>query len=133
MSDILSASELSNIEAEVQKELDKELKAKEKERVRAELLQKAREARGLAESSEPVLIDLPPYADKIMINNFSYMQGRSYNVKASVAILLRESMQRSWQHQAEVEGRSKDFFQRTWNTRMSMATGAVQNAPFLKA
>jgi len=131
--DLLTPAELSAIEAEVQKEIDKEEKAKAKEKVKKELTERARRERGLAEPIEEVIIDLPESADRILVNNFAYMQGHSYTVKGSVGAMLRETMQRAWSHQAELEGRSKDFFRRERGTRMSMRTGAVSGAPFLKA
>ena len=132
MNELLTPQELAAIEAEVQKELDKELKTKERERVKKDLLTKARQDRGLVEPIEPVLIDLPESGNNIRVNNREYAQGHVYNVAASVAIMLRDTMQRAWEHQAEIEGRSKDHFRKQRLTRMSMATGAVSNAPFLK-
>jgi hypothetical protein len=44
---------------------------------------------------------------------------------------LRETMARSWENQAVVEGRRKDFYTKR-NTRMSGLTGATTNAPFLR-
>ena len=130
MSDILTAAELSALAAEVQKEIDKEEKDKEREATKKKLLAKAREERGLVEAVEEILIDLPPDGNEIRVNNFSYAQGHIYKVKASVAIMLRDTMQRAWEHQAQIEGRSKDFFRRQQHhTRMSMATGATSNAP----
>ena len=131
--DILTPTELAAIETEVQKELDKEEKSKAKEQAKKGMLERARRERGLAESIEEVIIDLPESADRILVNNFAYMQGHSYTVKGSVGAMLRETMQRAWSHQAELEGRSKDFFRRERGTRMSMRTGAVSGAPFLKA
>jgi tRNA U38,U39,U40 pseudouridine synthase TruA len=128
---LLTAEDLSKLEIEVQKEIDKELKEKTRESVKKELLQAARTQRGLSEQQEQVGIDLPMYADRIAINGNSYLQGLAYTVKASVAILLRESMQRAWQHQAEVEGRSRNWFQRRRATALD-GSGGVRNAPFMR-
>jgi hypothetical protein len=133
MSSILTAAELAALEAEVQKDIDKEDKAKAREKVKQEMMTKARMERGLEELVEDILIDLPESGNEIRVNNFAYRQGSTYRVKASIAIMLRDTMQRAWQHQAEIEGRSRDFFQKLRGTRMSGTTGAVQNAPsFLK-
>jgi len=132
MSDLLTAAELQALETEVQKEIDKEEKAKARESAKKTMLFEARQKRGLAEAIESVLIDLPESGNEIRVNNLAYTQGHTYNVPISVAIMLRDTMQRAWEHQAEIEGRKKDFFRRQRLTRMSMATGAVSNAPFLK-
>jgi hypothetical protein len=128
---LLTAEDLSKLEIEVQKELDKELKEKTRETVKKELLQAARIQRGLSERQEDVGIDLPIYADRITINNYPYLQGHNYSVKESVAILLRESMQRAWEHQALIEGRTRNFFQRRRATALN-ASGGVSNAPFMR-
>ena len=132
MTELLTPQELAALEAEVQKELDKELKAKLREDTKKKLLAQARQDRGLIESIEQVLIDLPESGNCIRVNNREYQHGQVYNVASSVAMMLRDTMQRAWEHQAEIEGRHKDHFRKQKLTRMSMATGAVQNAPFLK-
>jgi hypothetical protein len=129
---LLTREELTEIEAEVQREIDDDLKSKARETTKADLLQKARVARGLAEASEVIEINLPEHADRIVVNSFPYMHGRVYEVKGSMAIQLRDTMARAWEHQAVVEGRRKDFYTKR-NTRMSGSTGAVTNAPYLRA
>jgi hypothetical protein len=129
---LLTREELTEIEAEVQREIDTDLKEKARETTKADMLQKARVARGLAETSEIIEINLPEHADRITINSFPYMHGRAYEVKGSMATQLRETMHRAWEHQAVVEGRRKDFYTKR-QTRMSGSTGAVTNAPFLRA
>ena len=47
--DLLTVDELKALEAEVQKEIDKELKSKAKETLKKEMTEKARVARGLEE------------------------------------------------------------------------------------
>ena len=127
MSEILTAAELQALEAEVQKEIDKELKTKERDKLKKSMLAKAREERGLVEPFEEVFIDLPPDGNQIRVNNFDYSQGRTYNVKQSVAIMLRDTMQRAWEHQAVVEGRSKDHFRKQRTTHVGHA--GVRNPP----
>lgn len=128
---LLTVEELREIEAEVQREIDKDLKAKAKDDAREKMLKEARVKRGLAEASEWVEINLPEHADRVTINGVPYMHARAYNVPVSMAMQLRETMFRAWEHQAVVEGRRKDFYTKR-NTRMSLATGAVTNAPLLR-
>ena len=130
--ELFTVEELQALEAEVQKEIDKDLKTKAREKLKNEMMQTARVKRGLAEAFEPVEINLPEHADRVVINQIPYMHGRSYEVPAGIAIQLRETMHRTWEHQAVVEWRRKDFYTKR-NTRMSLSTGAVSNAPYLKA
>lgn len=129
---ILTAEELQAIEVEVQKEIDRDLKAKAKETVKKQMLQEARIKRGLAEPNEEVMINLPEHSDRIVINSIPYMHDRTYEVPLSMAAQLRETMFRAWEHQAVVEGRRKDFYTKR-NTRMSGITGSTINAPILRA
>lgn len=131
-SDLLTVEELQALEAEVQKEIDKDLKTKARDTLKKQMLDDARVKRGLAEPAEAVEINLPESADRIVVNSYAFMQGRVYEVRASVAMQLRETMHRAWQHQAVVEGRQKDYYTKR-NTRMSGLTGATVNAPLLRA
>jgi hypothetical protein len=128
---LLTVEELQALETEVQRELDKEQKTKAREALKKEMMAKARVARGLREASELVQIELPEDSNRIVINQVPFMHGRTYEVPASLAMQLRETMCRSWENQAVVEGRRKDFYTKR-NTRMSGLTGATSNAPFLR-
>jgi hypothetical protein len=128
---LLTIEELQALEVEVQRELDKEQKTKARETLKKEMMAKERVARGLRETSELVHIDLPEDSNRIVINQVPFVHGRIYEVTASVAMQLRETMYRSWENQAVVEGRRKDFYTKR-NTRMSGLTGATSNAPFLR-
>jgi hypothetical protein len=130
--ELLSAEELQVIRSEAEAEVDKELKTKERERIKKEFLQTARMLRGVTEPDDVVTIDLPEHADRIVINGVAFMHGRIYRVPAGVAMQLRETMQGAWQHQAVVEGRRKDFYTKR-NTRMNGLTGAVTNSALLRA
>jgi len=127
MSELLTDAELAALQVEVQKEIDKELKAKARTEAKEKLLQQARHERGLSKPVEEVLIDLPPDGNQIRINNRDYSQGHWYTVTADVAIMLRDTMQRAWEHQAQIEGRSKDHFRRQRMTHVGH--GGVRNSP----
>jgi hypothetical protein len=128
---LLTAEELQALEAEVQRELDKEQKTKARDALKKEMMAKARVARGLREASEWVRVELPEDSSRIIINMVPFVHGGVYEVPGSVAMQLRETMGRAWENQAVVEGRRKDFYTKR-NTRMSGLTGATTNAPFLR-
>jgi hypothetical protein len=129
--DLLTKDEIEALQLEVQKEIDKEAKAKAKEDLKKKMLLEARVARGLEEPIVPVLIDLPIYAMDIKLDNRTFLLNHTYDVRASVAAVLYEIMQKTWQHQAVIEGRSKGFFQKQRLTQLNGSTGAVTRAPFL--
>jgi hypothetical protein len=128
---LLTVEELQALEAEVQRELDKEQKTKARDTLKKEMMRSARVARGLREASEWVRVELPEDSSRIVINQVPFVHGGVYEVPGSVAMQLRETMARSWENQAVVEGRRKDFYTKR-NTRMSGLTGATSNAPFLR-
>ena len=54
-----------------------------------------------------VTIDVAPFVPNIMIDGVQYFHGYTYSVPHSLRLVLLEQMQRSWQHQDEIDGRSK--------------------------
>src|SRR5262245_37501681 len=94
----LSKTEREAIEAEVQRELDKEQKAEARKRFKEKLLAEARQKRGIDEPLEEVLIDLPPYCANLLIDNVMYQHGATYTVRMAAAQSMREQMQRCWEH-----------------------------------
>lgn len=60
-----------------------------------------------AEQILSVFIDIAPFLPYIAIDGTQYFHGYSYDVTRSRAHVLYEQMQRSWQHQDEIDGRSR--------------------------
>lgn len=124
----LSKQEREALEAEVQRELEKEQKAEAKKRIKEQMLREARQRIGLDEAVEEITIDLPIGAASLRIDNVIYQHGTTYNVRASVAASMREMIQRAWEHQAEIDGHKKDYYRKMRETHVS-ASGAARNAP----
>lgn len=61
-------------------------------------------------SMETVSVDLAPFADRLVIDGTIYMQGRSYELDSRVAAVVKEQMARTWEHQAEIEGKDTQFY-----------------------
>lgn len=130
--DLLTQEEIDKLQAEVDAEAAEEAREDARKAVKEKMRLEARRKKGLEEAQEEVFIDLAPFADRILIDNTAYLQGISYTVRASLAIVLREQMQRTWGHQAEIDGKPATY-NRHRNTRFSMATGAVTNSPFVNS
>lgn len=126
--ELLTQADLDALEAEVKLEAEEEARSAARERVKAKMRADARRRKGLEEAQEDITIDLAPFADRLLIDNVAYLQGITYTVRASLATVLREQMQRTWGHQAEIDGKPATY-NRHRNTRFSMATGAVTNGP----
>ena len=61
-------------------------------------------------SMETVTIDLAPYCDRLVIDSKIYMQGHSYELDSRVVAVIKEQMARTWEHQAEIEGKDNQFY-----------------------
>lgn len=113
---VLSAEDIAEIEAEAQKQVTAAQRKKARDellaKTRAELERQAREAakRGAAKGDlVDVSIDLAPYAAYISLDGERFYHGMTYRVARPVSAVLREQMQRSWQHQDSISGQKNDF------------------------
>ena len=82
---------------------------------------------------ESVHVNLADFVDRVILDGFPYMHGRSYDVPAAKARVLYEQMSRSWRHQAEIEGKDESNFylrQQLQNTaiRLSPKKGVARIA-----
>lgn len=130
---VLSESEIAAIRTEAAQEVEKETKAAARAQMKEKLLLEARRMTGIEEKTETVVIDLAPYCDRALLDNRAYMQGQSYTVPQSVASVLREIMQRTWNHQAEIDGKSENFYRRTRGARVLPNGGVVNTSQLLRA
>ncbi len=81
-----------------------------------------------------VTVDLAPYTDRILLDNVAFLQGITYTVGAGKAQVMREVMQRTWTHQAEIDGKSENFYRRTRGQRVIPAgNGAAVVSNLLRA
>ena len=83
------------------------------------------------DESVRVRIDLPEFAAYLSLNGRQYWHGHSYEQPRHVTNTLREMQQRAWDHQAEIDGKSKNAaYRKPLDTRVS-GSGAIQNAPVM--
>jgi len=54
-----------------------------------------------------IRIDLPEFAAYLSINGLQFWHGHTYRQPRHVVDTLREMQQRTWDHQAEIDGKSK--------------------------
>lgn len=81
---------------------------------------------------ESVYINLAEFADRLVIDGVIYVNGRTYELPRAKAQVAKEIMARGWQHQAEIEGKDREFYlrQQLQNTaiRLSPKAGAARVA-----
>ena len=134
--DLLTADEIAELSAGVQEEIDSERREAAKKALKVKLREEAREKQGLSEPQDTVTVDLAPYADRILLDNRAYLQGQTYPVPVGRAQVIREQMQRTWNHQAEIDGKSENFYRRTRGARVIPAgngAAVINTSQLLKA
>ena len=71
-------------------------------------IKRIRQSKIPAERMLEVKVESAAYVPFIMLDGTQYYNGYTYKVRQSVAAVLREQMQKSWNHQDEVDGRSRN-------------------------
>lgn len=123
---ILSEEDIAGLRTLAAQNVDKEARNAAKAKLLRQFEAEARQKTGLSEESVEVYIDLAPYADRIALDNVVYLQGTTHTVRASVAATMYEIMARTWNHQAEIDGKSENFYRRT-RGQMVTPQGVVSN------
>jgi hypothetical protein len=109
---ILDDGAKEKLRARAKAKVDKERVAAAEAELLAQYEKEERQAGGLEEELETVLIDLAPYADKITLDGVIYFQGQTRTVRKSVAAVINEICARTWAHQSIVDGKSEDFYRK---------------------
>lgn len=107
---ILSPDEIAAIQLEAEVKVAEERKDAAKAQIRAQFETEARRGVGLEEEMVDVYVDLAPYCERVLLDNHAFLQGKTYTVRASVAAVINECMQKTWRHQAEIDGKSENFY-----------------------
>jgi len=59
------------------------------------------------------------YSDRITLDGTIYMHGHIYTVPRQRAAVLQDIMFRTWGHQAEIDGKKKDYYRKAKNVVLS--------------
>lgn len=130
---LLTPDEIAAIELEVEADVTREAKEVAKKSLKAKLTREHKRAKGLEEQQVEVTIDIAPYDTRLLIDNFPYLQGQTYIVGEKRAQVLREQMQRTWGHQAEIDGKTENFYRRTRGQRILPSGAVVNTSQLLRA
>jgi len=112
--------------------------AKEK-RARAEeafMQQAMDEARAVDEPSlrmEEIFIDLPGHAVRLLIDGVEYLHGFLYTVNELQAQSMRDMIQRAWNHEDEVGGANRQFYEKPRNLKINRRSGNLSTRQILGA
>lgn len=114
---LLSAEDKKALKEEARKSVLAEMEQDARDAYFKLVLTDARRQHIPAQQFIHVTMDLAPYLPHVMIDGVMYFHGYGYDVERHQAIVLYEQMQRSWQHQDEIDGRSKyNPYRRAANT-----------------
>lgn len=113
---LLTADEREALKAEARKSVLEEMTQDARDAYFKEAMEAVRRENIPAEQYLHVMIDVAPFVPFIMIDGTQYFHGYGYDVEQRQALVLYEQMQRSWQHQDQIDGRAKqDSYRRPVN------------------
>jgi hypothetical protein len=114
---LLSKEDKASLRAEAQKSVLAEMEQEARDEYFRKELDKIRRSKTPAAQYVHVMLDLAPFLPYVMIDGVQYFHGYGYDVERHRALVLYEQMQRSWQHQDEIDGRSRfNPYRRASNT-----------------
>lgn len=106
----LSAEDIAAIKAEALKQHEESLKNSAR---RALLEAEKRRLQRVSDPNEEVIenvyIDLPPFADRLVIDGVAFLHGGTYAFSKRQYQSVIDNVARAWAHQDEVEGHRRDY------------------------
>lgn len=116
---MIDAKARDELRALAQSKVAKERITAAKAQLLEEMETEERRAHGLEEPMEKVLIDLAPFADRLMLDGKVFFNGHEPTVPASQAAVIRDMMQATWRHQSIVDGKSENFYRKQRSQMLS--------------
>lgn len=104
---LLTAEERAALDKEAAASVAADMKQDARDAYFAQQVEKTRRGNTPADQLVHVTIDCASYVPHIMIDHVLFYHGYTYQVPQKQAVVLYEQMQRSWQHQDEIDGRGK--------------------------
>jgi len=105
--DLLDKEERAALTDQARKSLIEEMTQDARDQYFAAELKRLRQEQIPDEMVEPLLIDVASYVPFLMIDGVQFFHGYTYQVTRGLRAVLMEQMQRSWEHQDELDGRSR--------------------------
>jgi hypothetical protein len=105
---VLTAAEIEDARAEARKKFAADAKKTAKQDlIEAEIYRlKTKTGDGFLDEEIFINIDLPPYADRLVVDGMIYFHNHAYKRKRHIVNSLRESIARMWDHEADIKGQS---------------------------
>ena len=127
----LTEGQVKSIETLAQQEVEKEQKDALRKKYKDHFKKVMRQQTGVEEGVEEIYIDLAKHSDGITIDGIKYQHGHTYQVKSSLAADMRWIMRMTYEHQSEIDGKTKSYYNTARNTVLS-PQGAVNRSQLLR-
>lgn len=115
---IVPEKKIEELRAKAKAKVEKDRQAAAEAQLMAQFELEERQQGGLEEEMVDVTIDLAPYSDRIVLDGVVYFQGQTKTVRASVAEVITEIQGRTWEHQAQIDGKSENFYRKERGQRV---------------
>jgi len=115
----LTEEEKETIRARAVETVAKEKKARAEEAFMEAALKDARKVDEPKLQMEDVFVDLPGHAVRLLIDGVEYLHGFTYEVNAHKAQTMREMIQRAWNHEDEIGGANRNFYNKPLNRTLT--------------
>jgi hypothetical protein len=115
----LTEDEKQSIRERAFEQIAKEKKARAEEAYFDAALKDAKKADEPTLQMEDVFIDLPGHAVRLLIDGVEYLHGFTYEVNSLQAQTMREMVQRAWDHEDEIGGANRNFYNKPRNLNLT--------------
>jgi hypothetical protein len=105
--DLLSDEDREALSKEAGRSILEQMKQEARDAYFADALDRLRREQVPADQFVSVTLDLAPFAAFLLIDGHPFWHGQTYSVPVKQAAVLYEQAQRGWQHQDEIDGRSR--------------------------
>lgn len=133
---LFTAEELAALEDEVVLEVQEDMKAEAKDRVRERIkAQKRLEMQRAIDPDEEVFyltVDLAPYAPSIILDGVIYLHGSTYEVPKRQYDTMREIVARTWGHEHSIGNANSEFYRKPRNVHIGPKDTGLSPAQIMR-
>lgn len=122
----------AQLRAKARAAVAQEQREKTEEALYAQFLEEERRALDPKHETKYIVLDLAGHSDRIMLDGTVYFHGVRYGVPLPVFAVLKEVVQRGWDHEEEVGGANRNAYQKPRDTHVSRG-GAVTHRGLVRA
>jgi len=130
--DLLSDEDIAEIRAKAREQVETDRKKQAKEELKGRFLKEERHRSDPNEELIPLTIDLPGFADRIMIDGTVYMQGVTYRFPRNQYNSVVDQLAQSWKHEAQTGGANRDAYRQPRTTALRPGHEGVTTSQLMR-